>query len=78
MTKFFLALIAISIATLIGAVVVVAFRPHNPLLHRPQTSREALGTSGTLNSPSENGTVGLTSEAFLAGRGLSCDFGQSR
>jgi hypothetical protein len=55
MTKFFLALIAMGIATLIGAVVIAAFRPHNPLLHRPQTSRERLSHERTLTPPPESG-----------------------
>jgi hypothetical protein len=54
MTRFFLALIATGVATLIGAFVIVAFRPHNPFLHRPQTSRSAPSRERTLTPPLEN------------------------
>jgi hypothetical protein len=55
MTKFFLALIAMGIATLIGAFVIAAFRPHNPLLHRPPSLREAPSDERTLMPPPESG-----------------------
>jgi hypothetical protein len=54
MTKFFLALIAMSAATLIVAFVIVAFRPHNPLLHRPPSLREAPSDERTLMPPPES------------------------
>ena len=55
MTKFFLALIAAGVATLIGACVIVAFRPQNPLLHRPQTLRAAPPHERTLTPSPESG-----------------------
>jgi hypothetical protein len=55
MTKFFLALIATGVATLIGTFVIVAFRPHNPLLHWPQTLRAAPPHERTLTPPPESG-----------------------
>jgi hypothetical protein len=48
MTKFFLALIATGIATLIGAFVIVSFRPQNPFLHRPPSLRAAPSHERTL------------------------------
>jgi hypothetical protein len=48
MTKFFLALIATGVATLIGALVIISFRPQNPFLHRPPSLRAAPSHERTL------------------------------
>ena len=79
MTKFFLALIAAGVATLIGACVIVAFRPQNPLLHRPQTLRAAPPHERTLtpspesgepsDSPSDRFWPGVDYPAISANRG---------
>ena len=55
MTKFFLALIAMSVATLISAFVIVAFRLPDPFLHRPQSLRSAPAREQTLTPPPESG-----------------------
>jgi hypothetical protein len=55
MTKFFLALIATGVATLIGAIVIAAFRVPDPFLHRPQTLRAAPPHERTLTPPPESG-----------------------
>jgi len=54
MTKFFLALIATGVATLIGAIVVATFRETDPFLHRPQYLRAAPTHERTLTPPPEN------------------------
>jgi hypothetical protein len=79
MTKFFLSLVAIGVAVLIGALVIVAFRPQDPFLNRPQYLRAAPMHERTLTPPpGERRTVELTSRPCLARLGLSSDFGQSR
>ena len=55
MTKFFLALIATGVATLIGIWVIVAFRLQDPFLHRLQTLRAAPPRERTLTPPPESG-----------------------
>lgn len=55
MTKFFLALIATGVATLIGAIVIATFRAPDPFLHRPQTLRAAPPHERTLTPPPESG-----------------------
>src|SRR5258705_13678761 len=55
MTKFFLALIAIGVATLIGAFVIVALRLPDPFLHRPQSLHAAPTHERTLTPPPESG-----------------------
>ena len=54
MTKFFLTLIATSVATLIGAIVFANFRAPVPFLHRPQSLRAAPSRERTLTPPPEN------------------------
>jgi hypothetical protein len=54
MTKFFLALIAIAVATLIGAFVIVASRPED-FLHRLPSLRVAPTHERTLTPPSDSG-----------------------
>lgn len=54
MTKFFLALIAIAVATLIGAFVVVASRPQD-FLRRLPSLRVAPTHERTLTPPSDSG-----------------------
>jgi hypothetical protein len=55
MTKFFLSLVAIGVAVLIGAFVIVAFMPQDPFLHRPQYLRAAPTLERTLTPPPESG-----------------------
>jgi hypothetical protein len=55
MSGFFLALIATGVATLIGALVIAAFRVPDPFLHRPQSLRAAPSRERTLTPPPENG-----------------------
>jgi len=55
MIKFFLALIATGVATLIGAIVIATFRAPDPFLHRPQSLRAAPSRERTLTPPPENG-----------------------
>jgi hypothetical protein len=75
MIKFFLSLVAIGVAMLIGAFVIV--RPPDPFLHRPQYLHAAPTHERTLTPPpGERRTVDLTSGPFLARHGLSCDFGR--
>src|SRR5258706_10978037 len=54
MTRFFLALIATGVATLIGAIVFATFRVPDPFLHRPQSLRAAPSRERTLTPPPEN------------------------
>jgi len=79
MTKFFLALIATSVVTLIGAIVIATFRVPDPFLHRPPIfARGPFARADVHSAAEERRTVGLTIGPFLARRRLSCDFGQSR
>ena len=55
MTRFFLGLVAIGVATLIGALVIAAFRPPDPFLHRHRSLRAAPSRERTLAPPPENG-----------------------
>ena len=55
MAKFFLSLVAIGVAMLIGAFVIVAFRLPDPFLHRPQSLRSAPAHEQTLTPPPESG-----------------------
>jgi len=54
MTKFFLSLVAIGVAMLIGAFVILAFRPQDPFLHRPQYLRAAPTYERTLTPPPDS------------------------
>jgi hypothetical protein len=60
MTRFFLALIATGIATLIGVLVIVAIRPHNPLLHRPPSLRAAPSRARTLMPSRSSGEPSIS------------------
>jgi hypothetical protein len=55
MTRFFLALITTGVATLIGALVIAAFRVPDPFLQRPQSLRAAPPHERTLTPPPESG-----------------------
>jgi hypothetical protein len=55
MIKFFLALIATGVATLIGAIVIATFRAPDPFLHRPQSLRAAPSRERTFTRPPESG-----------------------
>jgi hypothetical protein len=68
MTKFFLALIAIGVATLISAFVIAAFRLPDPFLHRPQSLRSAPARERTLTPPPESGEPsGSPADRFWSG-----------
>src|ERR1700738_3772790 len=55
MTRFFLALVATGVATLIGAFVIIAFRLPDPILHRPRSLRAAPTHERTLIPLPESG-----------------------
>ena len=55
MTRFFLALVATGVATLIGAFVIIAFRLPDPILHRPRSLRAAPAHERTLTPLPESG-----------------------
>jgi hypothetical protein len=70
MTKFLLALIAIGVATLIGAFVTIAFELQGPILHRYESLHAAPKHERTLTPrPESGGAVASPSGRFWPGVG---------
>ena len=70
MTKFLLALIAIGVATLIGAFVTIAFELQGPILHRYESLHPAPTHERTLTPrPESGGAVASPSGRFWPGVG---------